>query len=289
MNEGQDPLYSVRMRAFRDDRHLAGGEDIVPADEVADRVAELLERGLFPTTRGLDAGTQPSITFRIDPVDPRTILPAPLLPVHCLSTGTVSDTWGFVRHALAVLDAGGNRLNHGALFDRCRSLLSGARPVSPGAFLLSPKGEPVETEDRGVRVTHFGIVRRIRDEMSSRAEVHGIGISRRFVEALQIASKALHSSRVLLEFCLSDNPDYTTGYLAVRNVGYIRLPQAKPPGIPSGGRLYVVDREGDAGLPGLLDFLTRTPVLFTEPSPVFPASAPQPLLDRIVAARTIDG
>lgn len=289
MTDPTSSLYSVRMRSFLEDRHLAGGEDIVVAGELPDLITDLLKKGLSPSTHDPGRERRPSLTFRIDPVDSGDLVSAPLLPVHCLKTDTVSDTWAFVRDALALLETPGTPLDSTRLLERCRSLLSGSRPVSPGAFLLSPAGDPLVPEGQGVRVTHFGMIRRVREGMLSRVAVHGIGTPRRFIEALQIASKALHSPRIRLEFCLSDNPEYTTGYLALKGVGYIRLPHLKPPGIPAGGRLYVLERPMGSGLETLLGYLTKTPVLFTKESDVFPTTGSRTLLERIASDRGSDG
>ncbi len=289
MTDPASSLYSVRMRSFLEDRHLAGGEDIVAAEELPERITELLNRGLSPSTHDPGRERRPSLTFRIDPVDPGALVSAPLLPVHCLKSDTVSETWAFVRDALALLETQGFLLDSKHLLEQCRLLLAGNRPVSPGAFLLSPDGDPLDPDGRGIRVTHFGMLRRVREGMISQVAVHGTGTSRRFIEALQIASKALHSPPVLLEFCLSDNPEYTTGYLALKGVGYIRLPHLKPPGIPAGGRLYVMEKPVDSSLETLLGYLTKTPVLFTEESDVFPMTGSRTLLERIAAHRRTDG
>ncbi|MFN3976837.1 MAG: 6-carboxyhexanoate--CoA ligase, partial [Aquificaceae bacterium] len=45
------------------------------------------------------------------------------------------------------------------------------------------------------------------------------------------------------ELCWSDDPDYTTGYVAGKNIGYVRIKPMKEEGVPIGGRVYFVKRD----------------------------------------------
>ena len=58
-------------------------------------------------------------------------------------------------------------------------------------------------------------------------------------EALAVATKTLWAG-VVAELCWSDEPDYTTGYVATPLAGYVRLPDFKPDGA-AGGRIFFLD------------------------------------------------
>ena len=52
----------------------------------------------------------------------------------------------------------------------------------------------------------------------------------------------------MAELCWSDDPAYTTGYVAIPRVGYVRLPHLKAAGDAHGGRALFVAPGSDAGL-----------------------------------------
>ena len=60
-----------------------------------------------------------------------------------------------------------------------------------------------------------------------------------FREALVLATKVAHQNNILGELCISDDPDYVTGYFASRALGYVRITKMKEPGSPKGGRIFL--------------------------------------------------
>jgi 6-carboxyhexanoate--CoA ligase len=84
-------------------------------------------------------------------------------------------------------------------------------------------------------------------------------------EALTLASKVLSSRRIIAELCVSDDPDYTTGYIASRKFGYVRIPNIKSAGSKEGGRAFFV-KEG-AGIKEISNYLERVPVMIMEIAP----------------------
>ncbi|HDH00387.1 MAG TPA: hypothetical protein ENG80_01065, partial [Nitrospirae bacterium] len=69
---------------------------------------------------------------------------------------------------------------------------------------------------------------------------------------------------VIAELCISDDPSYTTGYIAIKPEGYIRIPNIKSRGCPSGGRAYFL--KSRCNVSGVIDYLEKRPVMVTEPS-----------------------
>jgi 6-carboxyhexanoate--CoA ligase len=66
---------------------------------------------------------------------------------------------------------------------------------------------------------------------------------------------------VLGELCISDDPNYTTGYVATRTHGYIRLPRIKKRGVPFGGRAFFIT---GGEVKDLIKYLQITPVLISD-------------------------
>ncbi|WP_446919427.1 6-carboxyhexanoate--CoA ligase, partial [Klebsiella pneumoniae] len=59
-------------------------------------------------------------------------------------------------------------------------------------------------------------------------------------EAVLLASKVAAAPGVLAEFCISDDPHYTRGYVCVDGV-YTTVTNVKADGDPNGGRVILVD------------------------------------------------
>lgn len=134
-------------------------------------------------------------------------------------------------------------------------------PPRHGALLVTSRGRPfLEAGTTGIRTTHLGCDPSLRKALEENLDHFLAKPNHRFIDALVLASKVLASESVLLEICVSDDPSYTTGYMASRLFGYVRIPHMKKPGIPKGGRLYVVSPT--VHLPTLLRELRETPVLF---------------------------
>jgi len=79
-------------------------------------------------------------------------------------------------------------------------------------------------------------------------------------EALVLASKVAAGSGIVAELCWSDDPEYTTGYVASGH-GYIRIPHCKPLGNTVGGRIFFVNPLADLSM--LENYLQHQPVLVT--------------------------
>ncbi|MHB1927192.1 MAG: 6-carboxyhexanoate--CoA ligase [Leptospirillum sp.] len=272
-------LYSVRMRAFINDHHLSGGEDLVSRNALGERVLALLEQGL--TSSKNSESLAPSLNIRIEPVPETDIVPSVLLPVYCLESGSHEETLSFFR---LVLDAGFPRMSVPGkmLFGHFLDILGGSDQKLSGATFILPSGKKITPEQTGVRVSHFGIVPHLRQILLKEAAIHPAGAGRRFIEALQIASKIMSHPVPEIEVCVSDNPEYTTGYIALKGFGYIRLPHIKPEGQSWGGRLIGLSSEIPTSLQSELSvYLSRVPVLFVDRSPLFPSENAIALLKRL--------
>ena len=78
-------------------------------------------------------------------------------------------------------------------------------------------------------------------------------------EAMVLAAKVAAAPGMVAELCWSDDPEYTTGYVASPRHGYVRIPCLKEKNSSNGGRAFFVSP--DADLEALQHFLEEQPVL----------------------------
>jgi 6-carboxyhexanoate--CoA ligase len=251
-------LVSIRMRAskkvgsrrYEVDRqkeiHISGAEGLYEPSEIQKITIKYIERAL-----NHPKGSADKIVVTVEEIKkrPRTIPALPLATVVCRgpnegekiiskilrSSGISAKA---VRTALSVMKKGSMR---------------GAAIVS------SEKGNRLEPDsERGVRVSCLGIDPSARRILSLRLSRRGINTDT-VKEALMLASKAISCRGVIAELCISDDPDYTTGYVASREFGYLRIPHIKPEKSKTGGRAFFVME--DSNVQEIIEYLERVPVL----------------------------
>ncbi|RUQ13970.1 6-carboxyhexanoate--CoA ligase [Corynebacterium genitalium] len=234
-------LFSVKMRSSADGTHISGAERIVEKYEVPDVCAAMSKRAM---THG--KGQPDAITVTVTAID-REVERIPALPIaeaRCADTAEARD---IVINALAPLTP------HAA---EAWNLLTTVRDMRGAILFHAPTGARLEPDHaRGVRVTSMDAA----IATGERPEAHSG--KTRVTDALVLASKVAHHPAVLAEVCISDDSDYTTGYVASKKLGYLRVPNIKPDGSPVGGRLFVVDTDEPADL---ITYLEHTPVLVGE-------------------------
>ncbi|MEW6585956.1 MAG: 6-carboxyhexanoate--CoA ligase [Nitrospirota bacterium] len=127
------------------------------------------------------------------------------------------------------------------------------------AILTSERGRRLELDTaRGVRVSRLGISKKGSRALSMKLSRHGINTDT-VKEALILASKVSHCEGTVAELCISDDPNYTTGYVASRVFGYVRIPNFKRAGSKIGGRVFFV-KEG-INIDNMNRYLEKVPVL----------------------------
>ena len=129
-----------------------------------------------------------------------------------------------------------------------------------GAALIScGSAARIETDkQRGIRVSRLGIDKESERRLQRRLSRSGINTPT-VREALILASKVASCKGVVAELCISDDPDYTTGYVASGKLGYVRIPNIKEKGSSSGGRVFFV-KDG-ADVERMIEYLERRPVV----------------------------
>lgn len=129
-----------------------------------------------------------------------------------------------------------------------------------GASLIDVKtGKRLEPDrERGVRVSRLGISRDSEEKISGLLKKLGINTTR-VKEALILASKVASCPGIVAELCISDDPDYTTGYVASKNHGYQRIPNIKEKGSRAGGRVFFV--KSGSSIAKIIRYLEKKPVM----------------------------
>ena len=238
--DGDIPLKDHR------DLHVSGAERIVTADDLTRTVTEMEHRAWTHPK-----GQPDDIVISIHRVKDNSIRYIPALPRETRHTRTVSEahhTITTILHTIGVPVA-----------DQALKTLTHIRGMRGAILLDADTGERRDTNGcRGVRVTA------VDNDMPTCAPAT-LGISNSeltksyYSEALTLASKVQSHPAVCAEVCISDDPDYTTGYISTPE-GYIRIDNIKPAGSPQGGRVFLV-RGTDDEIANCIDYLENTPVI----------------------------
>lgn len=220
-------IYSLKMRASKHigsiQEHVSGAEKILPQQELPQQMEALLSRALHHAK-----GKADFINLKIEAVAPENLKYIEALPVSTHEAATPAEGRQFMCQIMAEL---------GLTPDKCQKILElfQATYVMRGAMLLDvdtlERLEP--DQQRGIRATYM-------DSIAPKGEAKAICDGKNhFQEALVLASKVLSAPNIIGELCMSDDPDYITGYIATRDKGYIRITQLKEMGCPDGGRIFL--------------------------------------------------
>ncbi len=246
-------LFSVRMRSSKEGVHISGAERIVPEEKLDEVVLSLLSRA-----RSHSRGKPDFISVKVEALKEEPIY-LRALPVFEVRTELPAEEVLRVLFSLSEVP-----VELGVKFYRL--LLFGISPsggVMRGAAVVEvPSGRRIETDrERGIRVSYLDISPEAERELRRLA---GKGFTENLKEALTLSTKVLNHPSVLAELCVSDDPDYTTGYLSVKGRGYFRIFNIKPAGLPLGGRVFFV-KEGTEVEP-LKNYLEKKPVIVSSVS-----------------------
>ena len=142
---------------------------------------------------------------------------------------------------------------------KARALVHGDRTMRGAALISAGSGRRLDPDRRrGVRATRFGMGSAAARSLAARLAEGGLNTTT-VKEALLLASKIASCRSVVAELCVSDDPDYTTGYVASKRCGYVRIPRLKKEGEKTGGRVFFVEDDADIG--SVIDFIEMTPVM----------------------------
>jgi len=226
--------------------HISGAEGLYEALDVQNAVKRYIERALTHPK-----GKADKIVITIEDIKqkPELVSALPVGTINCLSPN------GARKIIIKLLQSLG--ISKKAV-DIAFEIIKDGK-MRGAAIITREKGRRLEPDrERGVRVSYIGIGKRASKLLSLRLSRHGINTGT-VKEALTLASKVVSYRDVIAELCVSDDPYYTTGYVASEKFGYVRIPNIKNRGNNSGGRVFFVE-EG-INMEDLTQYLERVPVL----------------------------
>ena len=221
--------YSLKMRASQQigegdqkrEQHISGAERIVSREAVETVCSAMARRALTHSK-----GDPDFINIKIEKVCEKDIQILKALPV----TRVDVDSWQQgLDKAFELIDEAAE------LKDFRKKLPELLRETFPmrGAMLYDiATGERLEPDyERGVRATYMDALRS--SDVDSQKN--------HFNEAIVLATKVANAPGMVAELCFSDDPEYVTGYVASRELGYVRIMKMKEMGDENGGRIFLFD------------------------------------------------
>lgn len=213
MNKNSSQLYGVKMRASLDGEHISGAERIVEKNRIEATLDALVKRAFSH-----ERGEADSVNLKIERQE--NIIRINALKVVEEKASTVQEGWLVIENVLA--SSGINRI------PEIRELFKETYSMRGAMLLDADTLERLEPDkERGVRATFM-------DSTPS----PNAAIKDHFTEAITLASKALSAPNIIAEICVSDDPDYTTGYIAANGI-YHRINPLKEKGDKAGGRIFL--------------------------------------------------
>lgn len=261
--KGFAKMWSVRMSASRDhgsraitarSTHVSGAEGIYSKEDLSGTVIGYTQRALAHPR-----GMPDNITVKIQRLRRRP-RPIKALSVRTLMCGSPAEAKKIATKLLRSL--GVKSIATASAF----KVLRAKSPMRGAAIVDAESGERLEpNKRRGIRASCMGIEKDILGLLRSELSQTGIDVPQ-VREALVLASKVASTEGLVAELCASDDPDYTTGYLASAELGYLRIPNIKKSGSERGGRIFFIRAGVDLEL--LLRYIEETPVMVTDIAPV---------------------
>lgn len=227
--------------------HISGAEGIYDDTEITGIISAYARRALRHPR-----GRPDEIVITIEALH-RKPGKIPLLPITTLECNAPDEAYVLIFKALSDLGISSKAISAALRVLTAETSMRGASLIR---IRSGRRAEPDRI--RGVRVSGLGIERvsgRRLSQKLSRLNLDTTTVG----EALALASKVASCPGIAAEICISDDPDYTTGYIASRESGYLRIPNIKNHGEMYGGRVFFI-RE-DAAIEKLMDYLEKTPVI----------------------------
>ena len=219
--------YSIKLRASKDGKHVSGGERIVLREQIEDTVKELYRKA--------EIRNPDSVHIKIEKIKEK---PTVIKETIRIKNFICKDYKESNEKAVKILKKA-TGMSDSKIKELIDLVHRGSAPDGSnmrGAMVVNQKGERIELDHfRGVRTTTVDYLDRkyIIQKLIKR------GFTERTADALCLTTKNMLYPDMLAEYCISDEPDYTTGYVSVRNI-YYRFTPLKKEGCKKGGRIYFV-------------------------------------------------
>ena len=238
--------YSLKMRASQHvgegenshEQHISGAERIVGRDSVEAVCAAMVRRAMNHSK-----GDPDFINVKIEKVHESDIQVLKSLPV----TRVDVETWqeGLEKAFELVGEAATG------IREKLPELLRETFPMRGAMLYDIATGERLEPDHaRGVRATYMDA---LHSSVVDSCKNH-------FNEAIVLATKVANAPGMVAEFCVSDDPNYVTGYVASKELGYVRIMKMKEMGDENGGRIFLFDSR-KASAEECIEYLQKKKVL----------------------------
>jgi len=247
--------------------HISGAEGIYDGKEIARIVSQYAIRALSH-----QKGRPDSIIITVEEVKqkPRAIQSLPVTTLACRSP---LQARGLIRKLLVFSGISDRAISTAFTVTNSSITMRGA------ALILCGSGRRVEPDKpRGIRVSRLGISNHADTTLSRKLAHRGMNNST-VKEAIILASKVAACRQVIAELCVSDDPEYTTGYVSSGRYGYVRIPHIKKKGEKKGGRVFFLEEGADIDF--VTGFLEKTPVIIDSLSPCYGVRTIYEIIDRI--------
>lgn len=237
--------YSLKMRASqqagdgeqRHKQHISGAERIVARENVEAVCSAMVRRAMTHSK-----GDPDFINVKIEKVHESDIQILKALHVTRINVDTwqegLEKAFDLIGQAVdsAASNAGGSTINDFA--NKLPELLRETFPMRGAMLYDIATGRRLEPDQtRGVRATYMDA---LRGNAVDSCKNH-------FNEAIVLATKVANAPGIVAEICISDDPEYVTGYVATKELGYVRIMKMKEIGDENGGRIFLFDsRKADA-------------------------------------------
>lgn len=232
-------IYSIKMRASKNNKHVSGAERIILQNDITKNISALVDRALHHSL-----GRADFINIKLEEIHPEELEYLDVLPVSTRATENIDASYKVMREIL-------NELNLDVDTDELINLLRNSRPMR-GAILydIATKKSLAPNPERGIRVTY----------MDAECPSYIDNKKNHFREAIVLATKVLHAPGIISELCMSDDPEYVTGYISSLKHGYVRLTPLKELGNKHGGRVFIFDSR-KANIEDTITYLEKQKVL----------------------------
>jgi len=237
-------MFSIKMRASKDDNgrsvHISGAEKIISEKQLDSCVNSLMERGLYHPKGNADF-----MNIKIERVKGDELEYLDALPV---TTVEVKDRQEGHREIVRFLEE--------IAVPEPQKVLEVLKDTYAmrGAMLLDVNTlERLEPDgNRGIRATYMD---------QERPENVDLKLEKNhYEEAIVLATKVANCPGIAGEICISDDPDYVTGYVASKKTGYRRITKMKEMGSENGGRIFLYNGKKE-DVEKTIDYLQKKRVI----------------------------
>lgn len=242
--------YSIRMRASKGEshehggKHISGGELLSTYSDLKAAVNALLDKGLSHS-RGKPDFMQIQFEMINEPI--KLVKP---LQVETNEVESVEKGQSLAKRLLEQVGIPRKSI------ENAYKLLTEYSAIRGAILVDIHSGDRMDDRnEKGVRVSRMDW---LDTNYEKWADYYHMPQNSRVKEALVLATKVSEHPATIAELCWSDDPDYLTGYVASKKLGYQRITKLKEYGDERGCRIFFVDCLGD--LNTYINYLEKQPV-----------------------------